>query len=76
MIIEEIISQGEVLSTEQLAAIAGGTGAQGGNSNGIFCKCTGNDNSNTAACTCHDEEDKEDLTQGPSGSGNDPEKMQ
>lgn len=76
MIIEEIISQGEVLSTEQLAAIAGGTGAQGNNSNGALCTCTGDDNSNGFFCKCSDDDKDEDLTRNPSGSGNGSEKMQ
>lgn len=54
MLIEDVISRGEVLSTEQLAEIAGGTGAQGNNSNGAVCKCTGSGNSNSFFCLCSD----------------------
>ena len=76
MIIEEIISKGEVLSTEQLAAIAGGAGAEGNNSNGAVCSCTGDDNSNGFLCKCEDQHDNEDLTKGPSGTGGVPAKVQ
>lgn len=67
MIIEEIISQGEVLSTEQLVKVTGGTGSGMGNNTNEQdgCSCNGyGDNTNRGQnCRCSSDSSSEDRKQ-------------
>ena len=68
MLIEKVISQGEVLTAEQLVKVTGGTGSGMGNNTNRQpgCSCSGGsgDNSNYAPdCSCSSDSSSEDRKQ-------------